>query len=524
MSAAVASSQEALNRAEAERRGQQARVEALERLVSGNAPAAEQSVQMQPSESKAEEYRSVTGLLDHLRERERSLLAVYPAESRVVKIPRKQISELEVQRRNLESKYPGIAGVSAVKEDSDTQASILAEKARLEAMKATEEVLRVQLREFEEKRDRFADLAPQIARLELEKEVLEANYKNIETSLGRAKDDKAVDWSKISNIASVQEPSPAVEFPNPIRKRLVPGLAFGGLIVGVGLALLKEKMLDRTVKSASELEGRLRIPVLLTIPFFRSKERLGGNAQALENTSQADSRADAVPGSASWAINHFIRPFCEAIRDRMILSFELRNLSHKPKLIGVTGFSTGAGTSTLAGGLAAALSETGDGKVLLVDMNVRDGDVHPFFAGKAAPPLASLLQPAGAVPQAAGNLYLATIQASHRTHVPLGLKRFHSLMPSLKAADFDYIIFDMPPLDATSPTLGMASFMDKVLLVVEAEQSDEEHIKRTYSDLIDSRANVSCVFNKARCYIPGWLGGRSPEGATEAGIQATRAN
>lgn len=520
LNAAVASGHEALNRAEAERRGQQARVESLEQWMAGNAVATEPAAQ----HSRAEEYRSVVELLTQLRERERSLLTVYPAESRVVKIPRKQISELEEQRRNLESRYPGIAGVSAVKENPDTQSLILSEKARLEALKATEEVLKAQFLELEEKRDRFADLAPQIARLELEKEVLEANYKNIEASLGKAKDDKALDWSKISNIATVQEPSPAVPLSNPVRSKVAPGLAVGGLLLGVGIALLKEKMLDRTIKSVPELEGRLRIPVLLSIPYFRTSGRQNSKALALENTAQADPGSDGVRGAALGVIDHFIRPFCEAIRDRMILSFELRNLSHKPKLIGVTGFSTGAGASTLAGGLAAALSETGDGKVLLVDMNVRDGDVHPFFAGKAAPPLASLLTPAGAVPHAEDNLYLATIAGSHRKHVPLGLKRFHSLMPSLKAADFEYVIFDMPPLDDTSPTLGMASFMDKVLLVIEAERSEEENIRRSYSDLIDSRANVSCVFNKARCYIPQWLGGRAPHTSVAHSEQTMRTN
>ncbi len=52
----------------------------------------------------------------------------------------------------------------------------------------------------------------------------------------------------------------------------------------------------------------------------------------------------------------------------------------------------------------------------------------------------------------------------------LGLKKFFDMMPNLKASDFDYIIFDMPPLSQTSPTWGMAAFMDKLLLVVEAEK------------------------------------------------------
>ena len=87
----------------------------------------------------------------------------------------------------------------------------------------------------------------------------------------------------------------------------------------------------------------------------------------------------------------FHRPYCEAIRDRLGLYFELNHLTHKPKLVGVTGFSEAAGTSTLAAGLAASLSETNDGKVLLVDINLGPEDVHPFFKGKPAYSLTLLL-------------------------------------------------------------------------------------------------------------------------------------
>jgi Mrp family chromosome partitioning ATPase len=80
-------------------------------------------------------------------------------------------------------------------------------------------------------------------------------------------------------------------------------------------------------------------------------------------------------------------------------------------------------------------------------------------------------------------------------------------MPNLKASDFDYIIFDMPPLTQTSPTLGMSGFMDKMLMVVEAEGTSRETVKRSYRHLVVERKNVSVVFNKARSYTPRWLDG-----------------
>jgi Mrp family chromosome partitioning ATPase len=87
----------------------------------------------------------------------------------------------------------------------------------------------------------------------------------------------------------------------------------------------------------------------------------------------------------------------------------------------------------------------------------------------------------------------------------LGLKKFFDMMPNLKASDFDYIIFDMPPLDQTSPTWGMAAFMDKLLLIVEVEKNNRDVVKRSYGKLISERDNVSVVVNKTRSYVPKWL-------------------
>jgi Mrp family chromosome partitioning ATPase len=132
--------------------------------------------------------------------------------------------------------------------------------------------------------------------------------------------------------------------------------------------------------------------------------------------------------------------------------------------------------------------------------------VHPFFKGKPAYPLSAALKPEEKIASAADNLYLATVGAPNLGGpAKLGLKKFFDMMPNLKASDFDYIIFDMPPLDQISPTWGMAAFMDKLLLIVEAEKNSRDVINRGYRQLVAERNNVSVVVNKTRSYVPGWL-------------------
>ena len=116
--------------------------------------------------------------------------------------------------------------------------------------------------------------------------------------------------------------------------------------------------------------------------------------------------------------------------------------------------------------------------------------------------MATALQSPRPLDAAANNLYLAQGGQSQSGPAQLGLKKFFDLIPNLKASEFDYIIFDMPPLTSISQTWGMAAFMDKMLLVVEAEKSNRDLIKRGYSKLMNERDNVSVILNKARTYLP----------------------
>jgi Mrp family chromosome partitioning ATPase len=379
-------------------------------------------------------------------------------------------------------------------------------KAQVAGTQGKIEALKTRVRDIQQRTKQLSDLGPQIEELERRRELDEANYKYFAASLEKARVDEALDPSKMPNISAVQRPSPPI-LDTKMRDKVALGLAGGGIALGVALALLRGLFFNRTVGRPLQLETRLHIPLMLSIPY--SKTSRNGHLALPTNGSNASSGALATKRRhskvAPWEAGHFMRPYCDAIRDRLSLYFELNQLTHKPKLVGVAGFSENAGASTLAAGLAASLSETHDDKVLLVDVNLGPEEVHPFFKGKPAYPLNAALKPKEKMTSAADNLYLARVGSTNGngpTHV--GLKKFFDMMPNLKASDFDYIIFDMPPLQQTSPTWGMAAFMDKLLLVVEAEKNDRDLISRGYKKLAAERDNVAVVVNKTRSYVPKW--------------------
>jgi uncharacterized protein involved in exopolysaccharide biosynthesis/Mrp family chromosome partitioning ATPase len=391
-----------------------------------------------------------------------------------------------------------------------SEKSSLSKKARVAGIEAKVQTLKTKLRDIQQKMKQLSELRPQMEDLERKRELDEANYKYFAASLEKARIDEALDPSKMPNISAVQRPSPPM-LETKMRNKISLGLAGGGIALGIALALLRGLALNRTVGRPLELETRLQIPLMLSIPYTNSRN---GHLPLPPNGAPANPGALATKRHhsklAPWDAGHFMRPYCDAIRDRLSLYFELNNLTHKPKLVGVAGFSEAAGASTLAAGLAASFSETDEGKVLLVDVNLGPEEVHPFFKGKPAHSLTAALKPQTEIASASDNLYLATVGSSSTGGlVQIGLKKFFDMMPNMKASDFDYIIFDMPPLHQTSPTWGMAAFMDKLLLVVEAEKNNREVIKRGYRKLVAERDNVAVVVNKARSYVPKSLDAQS---------------
>src|SRR5436305_6674074 len=450
------------------------------------------------------DYQALVTNLTKLRETQLEMSAKYTPENVLVKMNQAHINDLENQKRDFERKFPELA-ISGAK--GSGQLDLRVERARLAGMKSKLDDLRRQKIELQDRMKQLADVGPQIASLERNKELEEANYKYYSGTLQKARVDEALDPSKMPNISAIQRTSkPGIV--TTTRNKIALGFAGGGLALGISLALLFEMVLNHSYKRRSEVELQLRSPVMLSIPYQGSNGRLRlpwKNGQRASKETPDQSNASLAP----WEVEHFIRPYSEAIRDRLGLYFELHGVTHKPKLIGVTGFGEGAGTSTLAAGVAAALSETGDGKVLLVDVNAANGEVHPFFAGRPAAALTTAIEPQAAITSAADNLYLATISRSGNKSTHLGLKKFFALIPNLKASDFDYIIFDMPPISQTSPTIGLAALMDKVLVVVEAEKTHRDVVKRGYRELVGARADVAVVLNKTRSYGPNWLEGGS---------------
>jgi Mrp family chromosome partitioning ATPase len=280
----------------------------------------------------------------------------------------------------------------------------------------------------------------------------------------------------------------------------------GGIMGGVMWAFLLEFLLDTSIKRSTEVETRLKLPLFLSVPDLSHN----GYKHLVETAKRRQlTLGESAPDKNNGGLEiggletcGFLNPFFDALRDRLMIHFENIGLTRKPKLVAVTGTARGAGVSMIASGLAASLSETGDGRVLLVDMNVEHGAARQFFRGNVVCQLdAALASETRDTALVQENLYVVTEGASDKLqrHLP---KRFASLMPKLKASDYDYIIFDMPPVSQTSVTSRLAGLMDMTLLVIESEHTDRDAVLQARALLSLSKATTGAVLNKTRKYVP----------------------
>ena len=237
-----------------------------------------------------------------------------------------------------------------------------------------------------------------------------------------------------------------------------------GLLVGIGLALLRE-YLDPKVKTVRELNEIMPdVPVLGTIP------RLGSGTDAHE----------VVITNQPWFA-------AEAYRDLRTAVLTQAGADHSALVVSSVG--AGAGATTTAVNLATSLAQSGR-QVLLIDANLRRPTIHRALGLANETGLGSVLADAAETSEALQrspryvptHLSVITAGAKHQHPAELLQYKMHSVL-AWASARFDHVVIDAPPADlfTDASILGLAA--DGMLVVVRPELTDHSHLVETSDKL-----------------------------------------
>ncbi|MBI5685380.1 MAG: hypothetical protein HZC54_09870 [Verrucomicrobia bacterium] len=454
-----------------------------------------------------DEYMAVLTRLELLRRKREEFLTQYTTGSSLVRGVNEQIAEAERLKKKLETANPNLLALSfgaaaapapapAAESTSvapATSASFdpVAEAARVMALQSRIKILNSQLDRIRAESSQVDEKGSLLNELQRKKELEEASYKFYASSLEQARVEEALGAGKVLNISKIQNPSP------PFRDwlmflRIVVSIIIGGVVAGVAMAFLVDMYLDRSVRRPVDVERKLRLPLLLTV------RDIGwfGRRRVAKAATKLMSGADAEGGGlAPKLMSDPLLPFYEALKDRLDQRLEVKGVTRKPKFIGLTAVNDGAGVTTLTTGLAVSLSETEDRNVLLIDLDRELGSAKQFYKG--------MITQHG-LEEALDPKYKASVQNGTVT-AHIFRSQCANIMKMLKNSDYDYVIFDMPPVSPTSMTLRIAAFMDEILLIIESERTNQDVAKEAIGLLEESKASLCAVLNKVRSYVPSTL-------------------
>lgn len=226
---------------------------------------------------------------------------------------------------------------------------------------------------------------------------------------------------------------------------------------------------------------------------------------------------------------------------RANLMFSLAGNHPKCRVVGVTSSIPSEGKSTTAINLAYSIAETGK-RVLLIDGDMRLPTLAKRLNITRAPGLSNLLAglcSGSDVLRASGlhdNLHVITAgDIPPNPSELLGSELMEKVVESL-AKNYDYIIFDLPPVTSVSDGLVIAKLLDGLILVVRRNYCDQQSLAETMRQIefrnakilgfVLTRSEITHKhykkYKKGYSYGYGYGYGQPPRSSQSSGSEDTR--
>lgn len=295
---------------------------------------------------------------------------------------------------------------------------------------------------------------------------LQAMYDSVVTQVRQLKlADQALASGRMRVAVSVLEGPLATEprvYPPPLV--LLPGCGLLGLTVGLGIALLLERLAAK-VRSPQQVQDTLGLPVLAGIPTI---------AVPRGRKDEAVHRCRQVCQSPDSTLAHAVR----ALRTRLIHSLPTQH----SWIVQLVSPVDGEGKSTVAANLACSFAQLGK-NVVLVDADLRRGWQHRAFDVPEDHGLSSVLHAHLPLEAALARSPLARVDILARgpnVGSPaelLAQPEFDSLLVQLRQR-YDVVLLDGPPLLTEAGALILATKVDAVVLCLRAGRSSLREAER----------------------------------------------
>ena len=299
-------------------------------------------------------------------------------------------------------------------------------------------------------------------------------------------DAKIAEQAKVGNIRIIDY----AELPvNPIKPRVSMNILVGiilGLGLGVGAAFLVHS-LDTKLRTLEDMEGYVQLPIVGTIPIIHEAEAKLAEFNAMIEQAEGESRehlARSMHFVMMQLVSHYApkSPIAEAYRT--LRTNILARKGEGSTTLLITSSGPKEGKSTSISNLAITLAQM-NSKVVLVDMDMRRPTIHSKFGLNKENGSSDYLIDVDAkiqdVIKDPGIPNLSVITSGFVPPNPSELiasPRFDEMISELKQ-EFDFILFDTPPVIAVTDALILTNKVDMTFLVIRSGHTEKNIVKRT---------------------------------------------
>jgi len=348
------------------------------------------------------------------------------------------------------------------------------------------------LDEFKKSHPDILEKEVELVRLEREARIHEKTYMVLTEKYEETLLLKEVSSQEFSIVDSALAPKRPIK---PNKMQIITMGVVLGMVLGVAMALFLEYM-DDSVRRAEDVERLMGLPIVGSIPkiHITNSRRLAlpaADAEATQDltTFGAESRRSKKQNRKHEKRMQILQgrlvtnvgsksPVTESYRS-LWTNIQFANLDKPVDTVLLTSPGPGEGKSLTTANLALTIAQSGM-KVLIVDADLRRPTMHRLFGCQKSPGLSELM--AGDLSNLkdfvkntyADNLYVLTCGEAPPNPVGiLGSDKMNQLIEMTKS-QFDFVLFDSPPLIAMADASVLASELDTTLLVLHAGKTKQQ--------------------------------------------------
>ena len=377
-----------------------------------------------------------------------------------------------VQANSKVKNFQNSIRLGLIKQLVDTANQVQVLEARNEAITKTKNNLNRQAREFPSVARRYNELQQQLDIAARTRDQLLSQRETLRVQAAQSQ----IPWEIISEPHIPRDPGgKRIPVASKNTNKLMMGV-IGGLVVGLGLAILIEKIRN-IFYCADDVKDAVAAPLLGSVPVNKNAQQsypsIANAYEVLENKEQKYKKN----------AGEFIEAFDSLYTNIRFLS------SHRPIASLVIGSATaGEGKSTIALNLAHVAALAGQ-RVLLVDANLHSPSLDLLLELPNLKGLSNLLENKIEFNEAiqrspiADNLFVLTAGIPlPGTSRRLASSQMQYLMAEFNAI-FDLVIYDTPPLVESKDANFLAARTDGILMVVSIRNVKYSVVKKVFDQL-----------------------------------------